>query len=496
MTQRSKLNSGRVLVTPPGNVSSDRYTWLGLDSAEPNLGTSGNGNVLTTNIYGARIWTNNLSIANVTANSITAGYFYGNAAFLTGLASSYGNIDVGNFLQQYTGNLTAGNIVANSALINGNITATYFFGNGSQLSGVITSVTQIINGTTNMTAYNSSNIAVTIGGIANTAVFFGSNLVLTGYYYGDGSKLTGIVTTGNIQFANTTITSNTDITIQTLTNGNIYLDAGGTGTVQIIGTDAVGIPSGNTLQRPTNAIVGDIRYNTELSLLEYYDGSNWYTVVPGTNTITSQVITPNGSANAFTLTEATSTIGVIVSINGTLQQPSTAYNVSGNVITFTETPLTTDIIEVRKFAGISSAVSSLASGSSNVSIPVANGGINFNTNGNLALQIETGGGLVGSYPSIIVTNSGVATNVDVYSTSLYRTAKYIIQANTGSTFESLECLVTHNGTTAYRTAYGIISSGASLGNISATVSGGNVLVQYTSVNNNTNVRLSKQYLVI
>jgi hypothetical protein len=64
---------------------------------------------------------------------------------------------------------TTGNIVSG-----GNVTAPYFFGNGSQLSGVITSVTKIINGTSDVTAYSGSNIAVTVGGTANTILFTNS----------------------------------------------------------------------------------------------------------------------------------------------------------------------------------------------------------------------------------------------------------------------------------------------------------------------------------
>ena len=41
---------------------------------------------------------------------------------------------------------------------------------------------------------------------------------------------------------------------------------------------------------------------------------------------------------------------LLVSINGTSQNPDTAYSVSGTNITFTETPLTTDIIDVRFLA--------------------------------------------------------------------------------------------------------------------------------------------------
>jgi hypothetical protein len=66
-------------------------------------------------------------------------------------------------------NVPSGNIMSA-----GNVTARYFFGNGSQLSGVITSVTKIINGTSEVTAYSGSNIAVTVGGTANTILFTNS----------------------------------------------------------------------------------------------------------------------------------------------------------------------------------------------------------------------------------------------------------------------------------------------------------------------------------
>ena len=39
---RSRLISNRVVTTTPGNVTLDRYQFLDLSSAEPNLGTSAN----------------------------------------------------------------------------------------------------------------------------------------------------------------------------------------------------------------------------------------------------------------------------------------------------------------------------------------------------------------------------------------------------------------------------------------------------------------------
>ena len=81
--------------------------------------------------------------------------------------SEYANLRVNTLNATFVN--TTGNIVSG-----GNITAPYFFGNGSQLSGVITSVTKIINGTSDVTAYSGSNIAVTVGGTANTILFTNS----------------------------------------------------------------------------------------------------------------------------------------------------------------------------------------------------------------------------------------------------------------------------------------------------------------------------------
>ena len=81
--------------------------------------------------------------------------------------STYANLRVGSLTATFVN--TIGNIVSG-----GNVTAPYFFGNGSQLSGVITSVTKIINGTSDVTAYSGSNIAVTVGGTANTILFTNS----------------------------------------------------------------------------------------------------------------------------------------------------------------------------------------------------------------------------------------------------------------------------------------------------------------------------------
>jgi hypothetical protein len=93
------------------------------------------------------------------------------------------------------------------------------------------------------------------------------------------------------------------------------------------------------------------------------------------------VVNPDGVANAFVLSSNTSTAGVLVSINGTLQQPITSYDIVGNnQIIFTETPLTTDIIEIRYISVGAVTVGSLTFGSTTaVSLDIAN----VNVTGNI-----------------------------------------------------------------------------------------------------------------
>lgn len=106
---------------------------------------------------------------------------------------------------------------------------------------------------------------------------------------------------------------------------------------------AIKLPLGTTANRPAGS-AGYVRYNADINSVEYYNGTSW---VPVVNTVTDQIITGDGVNTVYTLDQSSTTVGVLVSINGTLQQPGVSYTVSGNQITFTEVPLVTDIIDVR-----------------------------------------------------------------------------------------------------------------------------------------------------
>ena len=172
---------------------------------------------------------------------------------------------------------------------------------------------------------------------------------------------TTYVNIGNLSIYNRTISS----------NGNIILDALGTGTVQFAGSDAVWLPTGNETTRPANPEVGYIRYNTDRENIEYWTGTVWE--APGESFVTSEVLSPDGVSNIFTLGSNCTTEGTLVSINGTLQQPTYSYTiVNNNQIQFTETPLSSDVIEVRGITVGAVTISRLTYGNAAVSLLTGN----------------------------------------------------------------------------------------------------------------------------
>jgi hypothetical protein len=312
---RSRLLSNRVITTAPGNVTLDRYQYLDLSSAEPNLGVSANGNVLTTTIYGDRIWSNTLTISSLTAN-------------------------IG-----ITGNLTADTITPYQ---------------------------------TPVTIFNN--------------------------------------------------------------------------------TVAVGLPVGSTAQRSA-AATGYIRYNTDYASPEYYNGSAW---IPLTSSITDQIITPNGTSQSFTLNQSATTAGVIVSINGTVQQPGTSYTVAGTTITFTEIPLVSDIIDVRFIA------------STVLSINVSSSTVNT---GNVAVGLT-------------------ATIIDSIDTSLYRSARYSISSTNPYDSQFAQVMLLQRAGVATVTAFGILNTGGNSVTYSANVSGNTAYLLATGTTSSNQLRIEKTYYTV
>lgn len=142
---------------------------------------------------------------------------------------------------------------------------------------------------------------------------------------------------GNLTFANTTISTS-------LAVGNITLAPTGNSTVILDTVSGLVLPVGDTAQRPSPAVQGTVRFNSDSDRIEIYDGTGWEDVVAN---VTNQTLNGDGSTLVFTLDRDTTTAAALVMINGVVQLPTTAYSVTGNQLTFSQAPVISDVIDIR-----------------------------------------------------------------------------------------------------------------------------------------------------
>ena len=275
---------------------------------------------------------------------------------------------------------------------------------------------------------------------------------------------------------------------------------------QINSTDSMLLPVGTSGQRPGlvgfSDVAGMIRYNTISNDIEYYNGTSWIAGQGSSITVvTDQQFNGDGATTVYTLSRESTTNSTMVTLNGVVQTPTLAYSVSvvDNVtLTFTEAPAVDDVIDIRTFA-TTSVVAGLSSQNGYVEVVASNNGVTITGSavsaGQYKVLIGTDGSWNATPAGISVSTSAVA--IDTFDKAVYRSAKYIIQVTNGSTYETSEVLVVHNGTTAYRTQYGLIStSGTALGTVTALVVGSNVEVRYTGVASGNTVKVIAERLAV
>jgi len=151
MANGPKLLSGRVPVVPLDQLTGDRYQYLSVAQAEPNLGNGVANSILTIQSNGNRVWANSVTL--------TTGSFSG-------------NVTAANFIGNITGNITApgsntqilfndGGIVAGNAALTFNKSTSLLTVTGDSLiTGNLT-----VNGNTNYINVTNLNIQDPIIGI-------------------------------------------------------------------------------------------------------------------------------------------------------------------------------------------------------------------------------------------------------------------------------------------------------------------------------------------
>jgi hypothetical protein len=188
----SDTNVAAYLPTYTGNIAAGNANLGNLATANF---FSGNGSSLTS-----------LTGANVTGqvgNALVAGTVYTNAQPNITSVGTLSNLSV-------TGNITSGNANLGNA-----VTANYFIGNAAFLTGVdlLTAgnadiANSIANGNSNITTpVTNGNIAVSISGVSNTVVFTSTGTNVNGTL-----NVTGNAIVGNLTVTGTTTTVNSTVT--------------------------------------------------------------------------------------------------------------------------------------------------------------------------------------------------------------------------------------------------------------------------------------------
>ena len=202
-------------------------------------------------------------------------------------------------------------------------------------------------------------------------------------------------------------------------------------------TDSILIPVGSTAQRPGSAggtdTAGMIRFNSSNAQLEFYNGSSWTNTGTSFTVVASDQFDGDDNTLIFTLGATATTQSVIVSLNGVLQIPTTAYSVSGATLTFTSPPATGDKIEVRRFTttatvstfessnGYVSFVATNSFANINAGTSAATNRMSFNTTGNVSVSANIAPsanvaydlGNVNSWWKNVFTSKTVTTGADL-----------------------------------------------------------------------------------
>ena len=192
------------------------------------------------------------------------------------------------------------------------------------------------------------------------------------------------IDTGNLRISGNTVSS---------LSGDIILNAN-SGTVRINSTSALQLPKGNTASRPTPA-TGMIRYNTETSLFEGYDG-NWMSIngvydLDLDTRITAE-LTPGSNDNTIRFYISNSVVTTIDA--NKLETPRIEVDhisIDGNTIT-TETA-DTDLLLSANGTG-SVIIDNIAFKDSTITNTEVNGILNFQQEGSGYFKIEGSNGFV------------------------------------------------------------------------------------------------------
>ena len=299
------------------------------------------------------------------------------------------------FVNNSTGNITGGNIVSLGAVTAaGNVSGSYILGNGSQLTGIPASY-----GNANVAAYLPTFTGNLAGGNAiitssvSAATFTGSGAGLTSL---TGANVTGVVANASYATAAGSATTATSATTAGTVTTAAQPSITSVGTLTGLATSgiiaAVGNISGSYFIGNGSALTGIVANST-------YNDSNVAAFLPtytgAMTAMTGAVSTTGNVSGAYVKGNGSQLTGTVTSL---VAGSGISISASTGAVTVTNTG-----------AGSSTSISN---GTSNVSIPTANGAIGLYANG--------GGTFVsGNGCQIVMNSNGVLSIATKAGASVY-----------------------------------------------------------------------------
>ena len=390
----------------------------------------------------------------------------------------------------------SGNINVGSNLV---VTGTTTHTGATTFSSTITSTGNLVAASQTNSTSSTTGAVVVVGGMG----------VMANVYHGGATVLGSNRTAGY----DTIVQGKNDASLIWARSGTTYdqviIGNSATTSTLITGaklivnsTDSMLIPGGTTAQRPSSTggtdVVGMLRFSTASNTIEYYTGTQWATPSAAFAIITDEQFNGDGTTTVFTLGGSSTTAATIVSINGIVQIPTLSYGVSGVTLTLTEAPQSGDLIDVRRLSS-TTTVTSVASTNGFMQVAADNSALQIwtgSSNTTVTTYWEPGGAKVNSSANTAVASANVATAIDSFSTTAYRSARYIVQVTNGAKYQVSEALVLHDGITPGVVEYGIVQTNGNLGLLTATIASTTLTLNFISTFASSSIRITKDYNLI
>ena len=242
-------------------------------------------------------------------------------------------------------------------------------------------------------------------------------------------------------------------------------------------TPALGTPSSGTLTNCTGLPV-----STGISGL----GAN----------VATFLATPSSSNLASAVTDETGSGALVFATSPALTTPNIGTPSAGTLTNCTGLPISTGVSGLGANVATFLATPSSANLRSAVTDETGSGALVFATSPTLvtptlgsasATSVTASGAItantynVGADAGISTTRTTVATTsattIESFAVATYRSARVQVQITQGTDYQTSDVLIIHNGSTASIVEYGSIATNDYLGTLSATISGGNCLLQ-------------------